>query len=109
MPPESLAEVDRLLVDEPMRSLLVWRRRRYSAKQDGVYHRRASAGWDADEADAFSPLMTLCSAERFERKPYPALGGANQASHARLPHDLARPASRRAGGQSATLLRDDPL
>jgi hypothetical protein len=83
----SLAEVDRLLVNEPMRSLHLASAALFR-EQDGVYHRRASAGWDADEADAFAaddPLL----AERFERKPYPV--GANQASHARLPHDLARP------------------
>lgn len=83
----SLAEVDRLLVDEPMRSLRLASAALFR-EQDGVYHRRASAGWDADEADAFAaddPLL----AERFERKPYPV--GATQASHARLPHDLARP------------------
>src|SRR6202167_591758 len=83
----SLAEVDRLLVNEPMRSLHLASAALFR-EQDGVYHRRASAGWDADEGDAFAaddPLL----AERFERKPYPV--GANQASHARLPHDLARP------------------
>jgi hypothetical protein len=83
----SLAEVDRLLVNEPMRSLHLASAALFR-EQDGVYHRRASAGWDADEADALAaddPLL----AERFERKPYPV--GASQASHARLPHDLARP------------------
>jgi hypothetical protein len=83
----SLAEVDRLLVNEPMRSLHLASAALFR-EQDGVYHRRASAGWDADEADAFAaddPLL----AERFERKPYPV--GDSQASHTRLPHDLARP------------------
>ena len=83
----SLAEVERLLVNEPMRSLHLASAALFREK-DGVYHRRSSAGWDADEVDALAaddPLL----AERFKREPYrvdPA-----RASHARLPHDLARP------------------
>jgi hypothetical protein len=83
----SLAEVERLLVNEPVRSLHLASAALFR-EQDGVYHRRSSAGWDADEVDAFAaddPLL----AERFERKPYPL--DAAHASHARLPHDLARP------------------
>jgi hypothetical protein len=83
----SLAEVDRLLVNEPMRSLHLASAALFR-EQDGVYHRRASAGWDADEADAFAaddPLL----AERFERKPYPL--DVTNTSNVRLPHDLARP------------------
>jgi hypothetical protein len=83
----SLAEVERLLVNEPMRSLRLASAALFR-EQDGVFRRRCSAGWDADEVDAFAsddPLL----AERFERKPYPL--DAAHASHARLPHDLARP------------------
>ena len=83
----SLAEVDRLLVNEPMRSLHLASAALFR-EHDGVYHRRASAGWDADEADAFAaddPLL----AERFERKPYPL--DVTNTSNVRLPHDLARP------------------
>ena len=103
--PGSLAEVDRLLVDEPMRSLHLASAALFR-EQDGVYRRRASAGWDADEADALAaddPLL----AQRFERKPYPVDATAGVACPA-----AARPraaASRRAGRQSAALLRDDPL
>jgi len=57
-------------------------------EQDGVYRRRASAGWDADETDALAADDPMLAA-RFERKPYPV--DAAHASHARLPHDLARP------------------
>ena len=83
----SLAEVDRLLVDEPMRSLSLASAALFR-EQDGVYRRRASAGWDADETDTLAaddPML----AQRFERKPYPV--DAAHASRARLPHDLARP------------------
>jgi hypothetical protein len=83
----SLAEVDRLLVNEPMRSLSLASAALFR-EQDGVYHRRASAGWDADDTDTLDdddPIL----AQRFERKPYPV--DAAHALHARLPHDLARP------------------
>ncbi len=83
----SLAEVDRLLVDEPMRSLNLASAALFR-EQDGVYRRRASAGWDADETDTLAaddPML----AQRFQRGPYPV--DAAHASRARLPHDLARP------------------
>jgi hypothetical protein len=82
-----LAEVDRLLVDEPMRSLNLASAALFR-EQDGVYRRRASAGWDADETDTLAaddPML----AQRFQRGPYPV--DAAHASRARLPHDLARP------------------
>ena len=63
----SLAEVERLLVNEPMRSLHLASAALFREK-DGVYHRRSSAGWDADEVDALAaddPLL----AERFKRSP----------------------------------------
>ena len=83
----SLAEVDRLLVNEPMQSLHLASAALFR-EQDGVYRRRASAGWDADETDTLAvddPML----AQRFERKPYPV--DPAHASRARLPHDLARP------------------
>jgi hypothetical protein len=83
---DSLAEIERLLVDEPMRSLglasaAVFR------EHNGSFRRRASAGWGADDADMLPGDDPLLSA-RFKRKPY-AVGA--DVSHARLPHDLARP------------------
>jgi hypothetical protein len=83
----SPAEIERLLVNEPMRSLSLASAALFR-QQDGVFRRRASAGWDADDADTIASDDPLIS-PRFERKPY-ALDAAH-ASHARLPHDLARP------------------
>jgi hypothetical protein len=83
----SLAEVERLLVGEPMRSLNLASAALFR-EQDGVYRRRASAGWDADAADTLAaddPLL----AQRFGRKPYPV--DAAHAADLRLPHDVARP------------------
>ncbi|HEY1779087.1 MAG TPA: PDZ domain-containing protein [Roseiarcus sp.] len=83
---DSTAEIESLLVNEPMRALglasaAVFR------EQDGVFRRRASAGWSADDADTLAGDDPLLSA-RFNRKPY-AVGA--HASYARLPHDLGRP------------------
>jgi hypothetical protein len=87
---DSLAEIERLLAEEPMRSLKLASAAVFR-EQDGVFRRRASAGWDAGGAETLSaddPLL----APRFQRKPY-ALDPADavQASHARFPDDLARP------------------
>jgi hypothetical protein len=86
----SLTEIERLLVQEPMRSLglasaAVFR------DEDGVFRRRLSFGWDADHADTLESDHPLL-AGRFDRKPY-ALDAAeaDPASHAALPQDLARP------------------
>jgi hypothetical protein len=83
----SLAEVDRLLVNEPMRSLQLASAALFR-EQDGVYRRRASGGWDADDADTLADDDPILH-HRFERKPYPV--DAARLSHAPLPHDLARP------------------
>jgi hypothetical protein len=88
---DSLAEIERLLVNEPMRSLGLASAALFR-EQNGVFRRRVSAGWDVDDADTIASDDPLLSA-RFKRKPY-ALDAVNaaHASHARLPHDLARPA-----------------
>jgi hypothetical protein len=87
---DSLAEIERLLAEEPMRSLKLASAAVFR-EQDGVFKRRASAGWDADGAETLSGDDPLLAA-RFQRKPY-ALDTADavQASHARFPDDLARP------------------
>ncbi len=86
----SLSEIERLLVNEPMHSLRLASAALFR-EQDGVFHRRASAGWDADETDALAADEPLLAA-RFERKPYSVDSvDPAHASHVRLPHDLARP------------------
>ena len=82
---DSTVEIERLLVNEPMRALglasaAVFR------EQNGVFRRRVSAGWGPDDADMLPSDDPLLSA-RFKRKPY----AVADASHPRLPHDLARP------------------
>jgi len=87
---DSLAEIERLLVEEPKRSLKLASAALFR-EQDGVFKRRVSAGWHADDADALTRDEPLLAA-RFDRRPY-ALARADliRGSHARLPGDLARP------------------
>ena len=47
---ESLADIERLLVDEPMRALRLASTALFR-EEDGVFRRRVSAGWDAADAD----------------------------------------------------------
>lgn len=86
----SLAEIERLLVHEPMRSLKLASAALFR-DEDGLYCRRVSAGWEAGDADTLASDDPLLRA-RFGRKPY-SLDAANRAgvSQAGLPHDLARP------------------
>jgi hypothetical protein len=86
----SLAEVDRLLVDEPIASLRLGSAALFR-EQDGVYRRRASAGWDAGDIDALAPDDPIL-AGRFERKPYRIdTTDAGRGSHVQVPRDVARP------------------
>jgi hypothetical protein len=86
----SLAEVERLLVDEPM-SLLHLGSAALFREQNGVYRRRASAGWNAGDIDALAPDDPVL-AGRFERKPYRIdTTDAARGSHIQVPRDVARP------------------
>ena len=51
---DSLADIERLLVDEPMRALLLASAALFR-EEDGAFRRRASAGWDADDAETLRP------------------------------------------------------
>jgi hypothetical protein len=86
----SFSDIERLLVNEPMRSLGLASAALFR-EQEGVFRRRASAGWDADDADTLAADEPAL-ARRFERKPYPINAvDAGDTSHARLPRDLERP------------------
>jgi hypothetical protein len=86
----SLAEVDRLLVDEPIASLRLGSAALFR-EQDGVYRRRASAGWDVGDIDALAPDDPIL-AGRFDRKPYQIdTTDAGRGSHIQVPRDVARP------------------
>ena len=86
----SLDEIDRLLVDEPMRTLGLASAALFR-EQDGAFCRSFSAGWDMDHADTLTSNHPLLFA-RFERKPYTL--DSVDAAHAQsveLPDDLERP------------------
>jgi hypothetical protein len=85
---DSLDEVERLLVDEPMQTLRLASAALFR-EQDGLFTRSLSTGWDADHADALTSNHPLLSA-RFDRKPYTP-DSVDAASPAELPDDLERP------------------
>jgi hypothetical protein len=86
----SLTEIERLLVQEPMRSLRLASAALFR-DEDGVFRRRLSAGWEADHADTLDSDHPLL-AGRFDRKPYALdVEDADPTSSAALPQDLARP------------------
>ena len=87
---DSLDEIERLLVDEPMQTLRLASAALFR-EQDGLFTRSLSAGWDADHADALTSNHPLLSA-RFDRKPYtPDSVDAAPAFPVELPDDLERP------------------
>jgi hypothetical protein len=87
---DSLDEIERLLVNEPVNSLRLASAALFR-EQEGVFSRSLSTGWETDHADALTSNHPLLSA-RFGRKPYTL--DAIDAAHAwlaELPNDLERP------------------
>jgi hypothetical protein len=84
---ESLAEIDRLMVDEPSRSLHLASAAVFR-NQDDAFRRRASCGWDAAAVEVLNGIDALLPA-RQDGVPFPldAIG----ATAAELPAGLARP------------------
>src|ERR1700735_2495404 len=85
---DSLDEIERLLVNEPMSTLRLASAALFR-EQDGLFTRSLSTGWDADHAEALSSNHPLLSA-RFDRKPYTP-DSVDAAFPAELPDDLERP------------------
>ena len=87
---ERLADIERLLVDEPVRALRLASAAVFR-EEDGVFRRRASAGWEGADADTLradeAPL-----AGRFVGGPFrlDAIGAVGPAV-GRLPGDVKRP------------------
>jgi hypothetical protein len=87
---DSLDEIERLLVNEPMNTLRLASAALFR-EQDGLFVRSLSTGWNADHADALTSNHPLLAA-RFEKKPYtPGSVDTAPASPAELPDDLERP------------------
>jgi hypothetical protein len=85
----SLDEVERFLVHEPKR-LLGLASAALFREEGGTFRRRASDGWDAEQADTLGPEDQLLAA-RFGRKPYRPDPAAMHRPDSRLPSDVARP------------------
>ena len=87
---DSLADIERLLADEPMRVLQLASAAVFR-EEDGVFRRRASAGWDATDADmlraAEPPLAGGLGGGPFRLEKADAVGP----SVGRLPAGLKRP------------------
>ena len=87
---ESLDEIERLLVNEPMQTLHLASAALFR-EQDGVFCRSLSLGWNIDHANTLTTHHPLLSA-RFEKSPYtPGSVSAAHTSLAELPNDLERP------------------
>ena len=86
---DSLEEIDRLLVDEPSRSLRLASAALFR-EENGVFRRRASAGWGAADADRLAPAQPPLAA-RLDDGPFRVAGRRTDPQDARLPADLARP------------------
>ena len=85
---ESLADIERLLVDGPMRALRLASTALFR-EEDGVFRRRVSAGWDAADADTLHAAEPPLAGRLDGGRPF-RIDGAD-APGARLPGDLARP------------------
>ena len=86
----ALGEVERLLVDEPLRALELASAALFR-EEDGVFRRHASAGWGAADADALR-LGEPPLDRDLERGPFRLdAAGASDPRAAPLPGDLARP------------------
>ena len=86
---DSLEEVDRLLVDEPSRSLRLASAALFREEGGGL-RRRASVGWGAADADRLAPAEPPL-AGRLDDGPFRLLGRGADPPDVRLPADLARP------------------
>jgi hypothetical protein len=83
----SLADIERLLVDAPVRSLRLASAALFR-EQDGCFRRQVSIGWSTTDADLLPAGDPLLGA-RFGGAPYPL--EAISAADARFPAGLARP------------------
>jgi hypothetical protein len=86
---DSLDEIERLLVNEPMSTLRLASAALFR-EQDGLFIRSLSTGWNTDHADALTSNHPLLAA-RFDRKPYAPDSTDAPSSLAELPEDLERP------------------
>ena len=88
---DALGEIERLLVEEPLHALKLASAALFR-EEDGLFRRRASAGWDAADADALRPEESPLEG-RLDTGPFRLrAGNAEWPAGAKLPDDVARPA-----------------
>jgi hypothetical protein len=87
---ESLAEIERLLVEEPLRSLSLASAAVFR-EEASVFRRRASVGWEAGNTDTLEGAGRLLAGQLHGGAfALDGIGGVDP-SDARFPYDLARP------------------
>ena len=87
---DALGEIERLLVDEPLRALKLASAALFR-EEDSVFRRRASAGWSAADAEALRPGEPPLDRE-LDGGPFRLdAAGAADPHAGGLPGDLARP------------------
>ena len=101
---DSLEEIDRLLVEEPTRSLRLASAALFR-EEGGVFRRRVSAGWGEADADSLSGAASRRSKDRLGERAVPARRASGRSAGRPASRRLRAAGSRRAGRQSAALLR----
>ena len=86
---DALGEIERLLVDEPLRALKLASAALFR-EEDSGFRRRTSAGWGAADADALRPGEPPLD-RRLDSGPFRLDANGAADACARLPGDLARP------------------
>jgi hypothetical protein len=84
----ALGEIERLLVEEPLHALELASAALFR-EEEGAFRRRASAGWDAADAEVLRPGEPPLDRD-LEEGPF-RLDAAGDPREARLPGDLGRP------------------
>ncbi len=87
---DALGEIERLLVEEPLRALKLASAALFR-EEDSIFRRRASGGWSAADAEALRPAEPPLEG-KLDGGPFRIdANGAGEAHAVRLPDDLSRP------------------
>ena len=104
---DALGEIERLLVDEPLRALKLASAAVFRA-EDSVFRRRASAGWSAADADALRPGEPPLD-RGLDGRPFRLDSAGAVDARAATPRRPGAARPRRARRRSPALVRDSPL
>jgi hypothetical protein len=88
---ESVAEIDRLLVNEPTNALRLASAALFSREEGQLFRRRTSIGWDAAGTDTLSGSGPVLGG-KLDREAFALDGiGGIDPSDSRFPHEVERP------------------